>query len=176
MHKKIVAALASLFMVGSLAACAEEAKGPELWRGAKVGMSVDDVLDLFPDAVAVAADDPDMVTRGEERELVRIAPYDIGGLPFKVAMLFEDGKLAMVKEIVQAAGDDFNYSKAFQGTKRVLAKTYGAPYTEVDISMISGAVWYLDKVDVNLAMWKRDGKPYDVDVTYSPARSDRVPR
>ncbi|MGB0921025.1 MAG: hypothetical protein ACPG06_00675 [Alphaproteobacteria bacterium] len=177
MHKRsVVITIASLLMACVLAACTEEAKGADLWRGAKVGMSVDEVLNIFPDAVAIDAGDPSMIKRGEELERVRIEPYEIGGVPFKVSMLFEDGKLAMVKEILQAKGEGVDYSRAFHSTMRVLGKAYGAPYSKVEVSMVRGAVWYLDKVDVNLAMWKRDDKPYSVDVTYSPAKSDKVPR
>ncbi len=163
-------------MLCLLTACAEEAKGADLWRGAKVGMSVKDVLALFPDAVAVSADDPQIVTRGEEVERVRIDPYQVGELPFRVSMLFEDGKLAMIKESAKADGDAFDFPGAYRATKRVLGKTYGRPYTEVDIPMFTGTTWYLDKVDLSLAMWKRGDKPYDVVVTYSPAKSDKVPR
>jgi len=73
---------------------ADPVKGLDLWRGAKVGMTVDDVRRLFP--LAAAAKTPNILTGGQV-DLLQLGDADLGGRPATAHFYFKGPELQAVE-------------------------------------------------------------------------------
>jgi hypothetical protein len=106
---------------------ADPIRGLDLWRGAKIGMSLSDVQARFPSARTPA--DPVTLTGGET-DALELADTTLAGRPATARFYFKDAELVSVQLTLAAlpvgrSADNMAMARAVAAD---LDRTYGEPY------------------------------------------------
>lgn len=103
----------------------------ELWPGAVTGMTPEEMAAAFPDAKRVAGD-----TLGNGlREMLRITPYDVDGVPYALKFFFDAMHFRQVLLSLEPAGRDIDATTAECDRRTAaLKKELGEP-RDADIKM-----------------------------------------
>lgn len=96
----------------------------ELWGGARVGMTVDEVAGLFPDASRDV--EPGRYANGSANELTAPGPT-LSGLRFRVDFTFLDGKLTDVRLVLDEKRTFKEVGVLAAEVRQGLTSKYGAP-------------------------------------------------
>lgn len=95
----------------------------EGWRGARWGMTVDEVLKAFPgEAVRI---DPEMRLADGTVVAAGIDAHQVASRPFRVRFVFQDGKLSLVS--LRTPPDSYAGHEVFAEVEKALAARYGPP-------------------------------------------------
>jgi hypothetical protein len=149
--------LAQVLTAITLAGAAALAQGLDLWRGAKVGMSADEVQRLFPRAGSPSK--PTILTGGQMDRL-QLEPIDLDGRPATAHFYFAGPQLVAV-ELTASGFKSGEPAHNIERAKRIAAgysATYGQGYDCGDKSLgdiaayeckwlkgrLSIQLWYMD--------------------------------
>lgn len=111
-------------LMGLLASPVAQAQA--LWGGSAVGMSVEQVRQRFPGAVA--PDAPDVLYSGAT-EALRVPGLELAGQRFQASFFFLDGRLAQVTLGLIDIGSQDVAEQAFEAVSHVLREEHGAELT-----------------------------------------------
>jgi hypothetical protein len=124
-HLPLLALLALGLPASPVAAAAPADGASGEWRGARWGMSVQEVLDAFPGEATRL--DPEQRLADGNTVSAGIERHELGGQPFRVRFVFEGGKLALVSLV--AGHEKFVGPEAFESLRKLLEGRFGEPGT-----------------------------------------------
>jgi len=121
-----LALLATTLFLGAARAAPPAASGEGAsgqWRGARWGMSVEEVLKAFPGEATRL--EPELLLADGNTVSAGIERHELGGQVFRVRFVFEGGKLALVSLL--AGHERFAGAEDFEALSKVLAERLGGP-------------------------------------------------
>jgi hypothetical protein len=112
-------------LMGTLSAGAD---AQELWRGANVADSPEQIMSAFPDARLL--DEP--IAYDNSEGLILLDNFEVGGETFDVRFLFSDRRLVSINMVVsQKDTGEVPYPHTFSQLELLLAKRYGEPVVQI---------------------------------------------
>ena len=130
-----------------------------LWDDARTGMTVDEVRNLYPNAVLL--EKPGMFNNGM-KELLNIEGLQISNIPLTIRFLFLDKQLRRVMLTVDTESDYSEFDTYVDRLSGLLRVKYGVPFEDTD------------KIDHTTRTVSHSWKPNERNITLSGFYIDRV--
>lgn len=153
-----------LLAIGSEAVADE---GTKLWQETRVGMALEDVLSLYPDAVI---EDGGKLKNGPE-ELAHIPGFEVAGEPFRVMFYFFGGALQQVTLGLEGpeAHSESACKLIYKLMRDALTAKYGEPIaSDADSGFLTiwQTQWFSDGLNVSLVYVGGGGTGTALNVNY----------